>query len=57
MNTRLQLADVLLSEGHLVPIDLAVSLMADGMDMQTIEDRIDGYSIIDFEEVDYSDYE
>lgn len=57
MNTRLQFAEALLSEGYLVPVDLAASLVADGIDMKTIEDRIDGFSIIDFEEVDYSDYE
>jgi hypothetical protein len=57
MNPRLQFAEAVLSEGGLIPVDFAVSLMADGIDMKTIEDRIDGFSIIDFEEIDYTDYE
>lgn len=57
MNTRLQFAETILSEGGLIPIDYAVSLMADGIDIKSIEDRIDGFSIINIDEVDYSDYE
>lgn len=57
MNHRLQFAEAVLSEGGLIPIDVAVSLMSDGIDIKTIEDRIDGFSIIDFEEIDYTYHE
>ena len=57
MNTRLQFAEAILSEGGLISLDTAVGLMADGIDIKTIEDRIDGFSITNIDEVDFYDYE
>lgn len=51
MNHRLMIAEAVLSEGYLLPIDVVASLMADGIDINTIEDRIDGYSIIDINDI------
>lgn len=57
MNTRLQFAEAVLSEGGMISLDTAISLMADGIDIKTIEDRIDGYSITNIDEVEFYDYE
>lgn len=57
MNQRLALAEAFLSEGGMISLDTAVSLMADGFDIKTIEDRIDGFSITNIDEVESYDYE
>lgn len=57
MNQRLALAEAFLSEGGMISLDTAVSLMADGIDIKTIEDRIDGFSITNIDEVESYDYE
>ena len=51
MNTNLMIAQAVLSEGYLLPIDVAASLIADGIDINSIEDRIDGYSLIDINDI------
>lgn len=57
MNQRLAFAEAFLAEGGMISLDTAVSLMADGIDIKTIEDRIDGFSITNIDEVDFYDYE
>lgn len=57
MNQRLALAEAFLSEGGMISLDTAVGLMADGIDIKTIEDRIDGFSITNIDEVESYDYE
>jgi hypothetical protein len=44
-NNRLAWAEALLSEGGRLSLDTAFGLMGEGIDISTIEDRIDGFVI------------
>ena len=45
MNTRLYMTETLMSEGGLVPLDVACGFMAEGYDMNRIEDRYAGRDV------------
>lgn len=44
---RLMWAEALLAEGAVLPLDVAVSIMNDGVNLVAIEDRIDGFVLTD----------
>lgn len=43
----LEMTETLISEGCMVPIDVATTLMGQGFIMEGMEDRIDGFRVID----------
>lgn len=43
----LEMTETLISEGYMVPIDVATNLMGHGYIVEGMEDRIDGFRIID----------
>ena len=43
----LEMTEALVSEGYVVPLDVAVNLMGYGYVVEGMEDRIDGFRIID----------
>ena len=43
----LEMTETLISEGFMVPIDVATTLMGNGYVVEGMEDRIDGFRIID----------
>lgn len=56
MNLVHQLATELLSQGHTIPLDVARDLIDAGYDIEDIQDQIDGYSVIDPNDIDYFEY-
>jgi hypothetical protein len=56
MNLIHQLASELLSHGHTIPVDVARDLIDAGYDLHDIENSIDGFSVIDPNDVDYFEY-
>jgi len=43
----LEMTETLISEGYMIPIDVATDLMGSGYIVEGMEDRIDGFRIID----------
>lgn len=43
----LEMTETLIAEGYMVPIDVATDLMGNGYIVEGMEDRIDGFRIID----------
>lgn len=43
----LEMTEALIEEGFMVPIDVATTLMGHGYIVEGMEDRIDGFRIID----------
>ena len=43
----LEMTETLISEGYMVPLDVAATLMSSGYIVEGMEDRIDGFRIID----------
>ena len=43
----LEMTETLISEGYMVPIDVATDLMGSGYIVEGMEDRIDGFLVID----------
>lgn len=43
----LEMTETLIAEGYMVPIDVAAQLMGSGYIVEGMEDRIDGFHIID----------
>lgn len=43
----LEMTETLISEGYMVPLDVAAELMSSGYIVEGMEDRIDGFRIID----------
>ena len=43
----LEMTETLISEGYMVPIDVATTLMGQGFIVEGMEDRIDGFRVID----------
>jgi len=43
----LEMTEALVSEGYVVPLDVAANLMGYGYVVEGMEDRIDGFRIID----------
>jgi hypothetical protein len=41
------MTETLISEGYMVPIDVATDLMGSGYIVEGMEDRIDGFLVID----------
>ena len=56
MNLVHQLATELLAQGHTIPVDVARQLIDAGYDLHEIQDSIDGFSVIDPNDVDYFEY-
>lgn len=58
MNNRLIWAEALMSEGGLLPVDVAMGFMADGYDINSIDDsRYDREFVITPELIDQLTYE
>lgn len=43
----LEMTETLISEGYMVPIDVATTLMGHGYIVEGMEDRLDGFRVID----------
>ena len=43
----LEMTETLVSEGYMVPLDVAANLMGSGYIVEGMEDRIDGFRVID----------
>lgn len=43
----LEMTETLVSEGYMIPMDVAANLMGSGFIVEGMEDRIDGFRVID----------
>ena len=51
-----QLVVEFMNSGDTLPVDVAMRLIDDGIDISLIEDQIEGFDIIDTTDVDYFEH-
>lgn len=56
MNLIHQISTELMAQGHTIPLDVARDLLEAGYDIEGIQENIDGFSVIDPNDIDYFEY-